>query len=153
MAEKNTQEENSPAQNAPSEARRRVAPRQSNHEGYMLPTCLADLPAMPLYLAVAHYGLLTHQMISRELICQAFHIDARRALEVMRYLVNGAPRVTCECVSLMQGRGYCLRIDTIAPPEADGQPTSVPRRPRRNSTEEAHKQQRMRQWFLRRPNP
>ncbi|HCR2979767.1 TPA: CaiF/GrlA family transcriptional regulator [Serratia marcescens] len=135
---------------------RRVAPRQSNHESYVLPACLDHLPPMPLYLAVAHFGLLTGKPLSREVICQAFHIETRRALEIMRYLVNGAPRVTCKCQSLMQGQGYCLRILAIATPEqADGTAASPssPARARGSTAEREQAQQQMRQWFLRRPNP
>lgn len=135
---------------------RRVAPRQSNHESYVLPAILDHLPPMPLYLAVAHLGLLTGKPVSREVICQAFHLDTRRALEIMRYLVNGAPRVTCKCLSLMQGQGYCLRILAIATPDETVGATSLAQttaRPRGSTAERERAQQQMRQWFLRRPNP
>ncbi|MGN2498410.1 CaiF/GrlA family transcriptional regulator [Serratia bockelmannii] len=133
---------------------RRVTPRQSNHESYVLPVILDHLPPMPLYLAVAHFGLLTEKPLSREMICQAFHLDTRRALEIMRYLVNGAPRVTCKCLSLMQGQGYCLRILAIATPEqavADAAASRTAARPRGSTAEREQAQQQMRQWFLRRP--
>ncbi len=133
---------------------RRVAPRQSNHESYVLPACLDHLPPMPLYLAVAHFGLVMRKPLSREMICQAFQLDTRRALEIMRYLVNGAPRVTCKCLSLMQGQGYCLRILAIATPEqsvADSAPSQTTARLRGSTAEREQAQQQMRQWFLRRP--
>lgn len=110
----------------PVRERKRIAPRQSNHGEYTLPDCLVNYPPMPLYLAVAHFGLLTQQILSREVICQAFHIDTRRALEVMRYLVNGAPSVTCECLSLVQRRGYCLRVLSIASGESATQSATLP---------------------------
>ncbi|WP_089181492.1 CaiF/GrlA family transcriptional regulator [Serratia marcescens] len=134
----------------------RVAPRQSNHDGYMLPTCLNHLPPMPLYLAVAHFGLLNNEPLTRELICQAFCIDTRRALEVMRYLINGAPHVNCEYLSLMQGKGCRLRILGISSLEHinDGIKASKAESYSRGSTaEREQKQQQLRQWFLRRPNP
>ncbi|MEL5615770.1 CaiF/GrlA family transcriptional regulator [Serratia marcescens] len=133
---------------------RYVTPRQSNHEVYTLPECLANFPPMPLYLAVAHFGLLSGRPLSREDISQAFHIDRRRALEVMRYLVNNAPRVTCKCLSLMKGRGYCLHIIDIASPEqGTGEPPSCSARPRGSAAKRERAQQQMRQWFLQRPNP
>ncbi|WP_337061216.1 CaiF/GrlA family transcriptional regulator [Serratia marcescens] len=138
--------------------KKRIAPRQSNHEEYTLPDCLVNYPPMPLYLAVAHFGLLTQQILSREVICQAFHIDTRRALEVMRYLVNGAPSVTCECLSLVQRRGYCLRVLSIASGESATQSATPPfsrtsARKRGSTLERERAQQQVRQWFLRRPNP
>ena len=151
--------QNTPPSSSPDDTvgvGRRVTPRQSNHEGYVLPTTLDHLPPMPLYLAVAHFGLLTGKPVSREVICQAFHLDTRRALEIMRYLVNGAPRVTCKCLSLMQGQGYCLHILAIATPERTGDTpaaTQTTARPRGSTAEREQAQQQMRQWFLRRPNP
>lgn len=133
---------------------RRVAPRQSNHESYVLPACLDHLPPMPLYLAVAHFGLVMGKPLSREMICQAFQLDTRRALEIMRYLLNGAPRVTCKCLSLMKGQGYCLRILAIATPEqsvAETTSSQTTVRLRGSTAEREQAQQRLRQWFLRRP--
>ncbi|MBH2627293.1 CaiF/GrlA family transcriptional regulator [Serratia marcescens] len=138
--------------------KKRIAPRQSNHEEYTLPDCLTSYPPMPLYLAVAHFGLLTQQILSRDVICQAFHIDTRRALEVMRYLVNGAPSVTCECLSLIQRRGYCLRVLSITSGESaadNASPLSsrASTRKRGSTLERERAQHQLRQWFLRRPNP
>ncbi|HFT7665018.1 TPA: CaiF/GrlA family transcriptional regulator [Serratia marcescens] len=142
----------------PVSEKKRIAPRQSNHEEYTLPDCLVNYPAMPLYLAVAHFGLLTQQILSREVICQAFHIDTRRALEVMRYLVNGAPSVICECLSLIQRRGYCLRVLAITSVESATENAPLPSsrasaRKRGSTLERERAQHQVRQWFLRRPNP
>lgn len=136
--------------------KKRVSPRQSNHEEYTLPDCLAHLPAMPLYLSVAYFGLLTQLVLSRELICRAFHIDSRRALEMLRYLSSGTPNVTCECIPLTQGRGYCLRIVDIVSLSRPSGGENVPRTmapPRGGKLKRENAQQSMRQWFLRRPNP
>ncbi|HIF6628455.1 TPA: CaiF/GrlA family transcriptional regulator [Serratia marcescens] len=156
MSRKTTRSEINPA--TAFQEGRRIAPRQSNHEEYTLPGCLTKYPPMPLYLAVAHFGLLTQQILSREVICQAFHIDTRRALEVMRYLVNGAPSVTCECLSLIQRRGYCLRVLSIALGESAAEnapsPSSrTPARKRVSTLERERAQQQVRQWFMRRSNP
>ncbi|CAI1188642.1 CaiF/GrlA family transcriptional regulator [Serratia marcescens] len=135
---------------------RHVMPRQSNHERYALPMILGHLPPMPLYLSVAHFGLLTGKPVSREEICQAFHLDTRRALEIMRYLVNSAPQVTCKCLPLIQGQGHRLRILAITTPEgADDTPVATPvtARLRGSAAERERAHQPMRQWFLRRPNP
>ncbi|MBH2767772.1 CaiF/GrlA family transcriptional regulator [Serratia marcescens] len=157
MSRENANKENMRSQCTAGE-KRRIAPRQSNHEEYTLPDCLVNYPPMPLYLAVAHFGLLTQQILSREVICQAFHIDTRRALEVMRYLVNGAPRVTCDCLSLIQRRGYCLRVLGIASvePATENAPSPSFRtsaRKRGSTLERERAQHQVRQWFLRRPNP
>lgn len=157
MSQKNSNKERMRSQCTAGE-KKRIAPRQSNHEEYTLPDCLVNYPSMPLYLAVAHFGLLTQQILSREVICQAFHIDTRRALEVMRYLVNGAPRVTCECLSLIRRRGYCLRVLSIASIESAAEnatsPSSrTPARKRGSALERERAQHQVRQWFLRRPNP
>ncbi|NGH10028.1 CaiF/GrlA family transcriptional regulator [Serratia marcescens] len=157
MSRENANKENMGAQFTAGE-KKRIAPRQSNHEEYTLPDCLVNYPSMPLYLAVAHFGLLTQQILSREVICQAFHIDTRRALEVMRYLVNGAPSVTCECLSLIQRRGYCLRVLSIASGESAAESAHPPSsrtsaRKRGSTLERERAQHQVRQWFLRRPNP
>lgn len=159
MKKQNHSPQNLPSLSSPDDSvsiGRRVTPRQSNHESYVLPALLDHLPPMPLYLAVAHFGLLTGKPVSREVICRAFHLDTRRALEIMRYLLNGAPRVTCKCLSLMQGQGYCLRILAIAPPDeavSATASTQTTARPRGSTAEREQAQQQMRQWFLRRPNP
>ncbi|HFT7668211.1 TPA: CaiF/GrlA family transcriptional regulator [Serratia marcescens] len=156
MPDNTTQNENDTPPDRAAYGGRRISPRQSNHEEYTLPDCLAGYPPMPLYLAVAHYGLLTQRVLSREVICQAFHIDTRRALEMLRYLTNGAPRVICECVPATQGRGYCLHIIDIASSPAAGAEAALPQDAvpvRGGRLERENAQQQMRQWFLRRPNP
>ncbi|MDT0204624.1 CaiF/GrlA family transcriptional regulator [Serratia marcescens] len=161
---------------AESTPRIRVRAQQSNHGGYDLPPSLAHLPAMPLYLAVAYLGMLKRAPLSRLEVAQAFGLDTRRALEVMRYLASGKTCVACERVPLHPGefgKGYRLRIDAIGEPQKsfvgmrketaeDGhrsQSEVVPasrgrrgqaRRRPRLSDELAH--QSLRRWFLRRPN-
>lgn len=161
------------AENAP---RIRVRAQQSNHGGYDLPSGLSHLPAMPLYLAVAYLGMLKRAPLSRLEVAQAFGLDTRRALEVMRYLTSGKTCVACERVSLDEGefgKGYRLRIDAIGEPQKSfvgmrketaednhrsqaevvpvsrGRKGQARRRPRL-SDESAH--QSLRRWFLRRPN-
>lgn len=153
-----------------------VRAQQRNHGGYHLPSCLSHLPAMPLYLAVAHLGMLKREPLSRLEVAQAFGLDTRRALEVMRYLASGKTCVACTRVPLHKGefgKGYRLRIDTIGEPQKSfagmrkemvgdndpSQPEVTPasrgrkgqvRRRSRLSDELAH--QSLRHWFLRRPN-
>lgn len=137
-------------------APRRVGGRQSNHEEYRLPAALAHLPWQPLYLAVAQLGLILQQPLTREMICTAFGIETRRALEVMRYLAAGQARVQCERLACPGSRGYQLVIHAVLPAE-DGERAST--RPAGRASPGANRrrreaqQQQLRQWFLRRPNP
>ncbi|MGP2734220.1 CaiF/GrlA family transcriptional regulator [Serratia bockelmannii] len=60
--------------------------RQSNHGGYMLPAELKYLQALPLYMVIAHWGLLSGKPFSRTDISQTFHISLRRAADIMTYI-------------------------------------------------------------------
>ncbi|MCW7609925.1 CaiF/GrlA family transcriptional regulator [Serratia bockelmannii] len=156
----------------------RVAARQRNHDNYSLPAELSHLTDMPLYWAVAYFALLQQRPVSRQLICRTFRISTRRAVEVMRYLIGSAtPHVACERLPPVSGereQGYRIHVHAItgggrrrkrhAAPDIDVEdspaPASVPpsgesvkehRRVSRKANEQTH--QKLRSWFLQRPNP
>ncbi|ASM19676.1 hypothetical protein BVG90_24430 [Serratia marcescens] len=159
----------------------RVAARQRNHDNYSLPAELTHLSDAPLYCAVAYFALLQQRPVSRQQICRAFHISTRRAVEVMRYLTGSAtPHVACERLPPVSGereQGYRIHVHAIAgggvrrkrhaTPDIDVETNPVPvseppsdeggegvkghRRISRKANEQAH--QKLRSWFLQRPNP
>lgn len=59
---------------------------QSNHGSWHLPQNLQHLESPPMWLAVAWWGLLRKEAISRDDVSQAFHISQRRAGDVLYYL-------------------------------------------------------------------
>ncbi|MCW7649161.1 CaiF/GrlA family transcriptional regulator [Serratia bockelmannii] len=154
----------------------RVAARQRNHDNYSLPAELTHLSDAPLYCAVAYFALLQQRPVSRQQICCAFHISTRRAVEVMRYLTGSdTPHVACERLPPISGereQGYRIHVHAIAgggvrrkrraAPDIDvaDNPAPVPpsgesvkghRRVSRKANEQTH--QKLRSWFLQRPNP
>ncbi|WP_440799899.1 CaiF/GrlA family transcriptional regulator [Serratia marcescens] len=163
----------------PSHSRRAYIPaRQRNQEGYRLPASLPHLPAMPLYMAVAHFGLQRRKAVSRKEIGEAFNISTRRALEVMRYLMSSNTGITWRRMPPLKNlprQGYRIRILSIpgvetppmddepgdmtpaysasrpSPAPGDDTDNSVGHPRSRRVQEEAC--QSLRRWFLRRPNP
>lgn len=159
----------------------RVAARQRNHDNYSLPAELTHLSDAPLYCAVAYFALLQQRPVSRQQICCAFHISTRRAVEVMRYLTGSAtPHVACERLPPVSGereQGYRIHVHAIAgggvrrrrraipdinvdansasaslPPSGEGvEGIKGHRRVSRKANEQTH--QKLRSWFLQRPNP
>ncbi|HEJ0405236.1 TPA: CaiF/GrlA family transcriptional regulator [Serratia marcescens] len=151
----------------------RISARQRNHEDYRLPATLSHLPPMPLYLAVAHYALLAQEPVSRQAISGAFRISTRRALEVMRYLLNAHVGVMCARLSPLpelREQGYRIQVWAISssggqgvvnePPRITGpaspkiaaiQQTERVDKPR-SRLEKDRACQNMRRWFLQRPN-
>ncbi|MEL5428873.1 CaiF/GrlA family transcriptional regulator [Serratia nevei] len=150
-----------------------VQGQQGNHERYFRPACLANLPTMPLYLAVAYWGLLTGELLSVASLGQAFRIEQRRASEVLRYFVRYRVGVDFDQVSVRPCR---LRIRHVSPgasdearrerahgggnsaretPSSGVRETPPPRRGARPAGQGrgSVEQAQVRQWFLRRPNP
>nr|ELR5133340.1 CaiF/GrlA family transcriptional regulator [Providencia rettgeri] len=147
-----------------------VVSRQRNHDNYSLPVELTHLSDTSLY-----FVLLKQRPVSRQQICRAFHISTRRAVEVMRYLPDSAtPHVVCERLSPIFGvreQGYRVHVYAIAGGEVrrkhraasdiDVEVNSAPvalsdegvkgrRRVSRKANEQAY--QKLRNWFLQRPN-
>lgn len=154
----------------------RVQARQRNHEDYRLPVSLSHLPSVPLYLAVAHLGILMQEPLTRQAIGLAFGISTRRALEVMRYLINGKSGVICERLPPLSGQsalGYRIHIHALSVSESRDERSAVPARDRykdvndtslaeagatrmsKPRSREGREQacQALRRWFLQRPNP
>ncbi|MEX3136944.1 CaiF/GrlA family transcriptional regulator [Serratia ureilytica] len=149
----------------------RISARQRNHEDYRLPASLSHLPPMPLYLAVAHYALLAQEPVSRQAISGAFRISTRRALEVMRYLLNAHVGVMCARLPPLpevREQGYRIQVWGISssggqrvitppsifspiPPEAAAMQAEHVDKPR-TRLEKERACQDMRRWFLQRPN-
>lgn len=150
----------------------RISARQRNHEDYRLPASLSHLPPMPLYLAVAHYVLLAQAPVSRQAISGAFRISTRRALEVMRYLLNNNLGVMCERLAPLPHapeQGYQIQVSAISsgvqgviselplttgptfPEGAAVLQTECADKPL-SRLEKERACQDMRRWFLQRPN-
>ncbi|WP_181012951.1 CaiF/GrlA family transcriptional regulator [Citrobacter amalonaticus] len=100
--------------------RQRVEGRQTNHAVYYLPACLSHLQNPPLWLAVARWGLLIGEMISRNDIAQAFHISLRRAADIMTYITCERQDVVkaTKCVSRTGHGRRTARIMILAISEA-----------------------------------
>ena len=158
----------------------RVRARQGNHDDYLLPASLSHLSALPLYLVVAHFALQAGAPVSRVALCQTFCINTRRALAVMRYLLDSKTPVMCARVPPhpdhpdegirirvweITGRDETLRMEGgglySAPP--DGQQavpeayeeTSAPLKhagKSRAREEKERSNQALRRWFLQRPS-
>lgn len=95
---------------------KKVTGKQSNHGGYRLPTELVHLTDVPLYIAVAHWGLIKGTSITRDEISQVFHITARRAADVMTYIhVAKAQTITSvKRVTRVPGERRNLRLKITA---------------------------------------
>lgn len=141
--------------NNETRARNTIAGKQRNHGGFQLPASLVHLTDPPLYLAVAYWGLLTGGGFTREDVSQAFRISQRRAADVMSYISRERSDViTCERQLTREGRGrrsLALIITAVREP----MPVMTPPPPRARKTPSpgaAEQVQRLRHWFLSRPN-
>ncbi|CAI0931691.1 CaiF/GrlA family transcriptional regulator [Serratia liquefaciens] len=156
----------------------RVVARQRNHDSYLLPAELSHLTDVPLYWVVAYFALLQQRPVSRQQICRTFHISARRAVEVMRYLIGSTTlHVACERLPPVSGereQGYRIHVHAIAgggmrrkyravpdidveanPAPASASPPDRGAKGQRRVSRKANEQtyQKLRSWFLQRPNP
>lgn len=158
----------------------RVRARQGNHDDYLLPASLSHLSALPLYLVVAHFALQAGAPVSREKLCRTFRINTRRALAVMRYLLDSKTPVMCtrmppdpdhpdegvrirvweitgryETRLMVGGELYfALTDEQQAAPEAHKE-TAAPLKhagKSRMHEEKERDNQMLRRWFLKRPN-
>lgn len=138
----------------------RVLGRQSNHGDFTLPRCLSHLVNPPLYIAVAHWGLLKKTPFSRDDISQAFRITPRRAADVMTYIQREHGDVIT-CVRHLQVnpagiRCLTLQVTGVAEtPQSASVPRSRRRAPDKASRGERQKKSQalhnMRATFLARP--
>ncbi|HEJ7994289.1 TPA: CaiF/GrlA family transcriptional regulator [Serratia liquefaciens] len=130
-----------------------VSGKQSNHGDFYLPACLTHLIDPPLYMAVAWWGLLTGQGMTREDISQAFRIPPRRAADVMAYISRErCDVITCErrIVRAIGRRSLMLRVSAVRE-LAPVVPSPSPR-VKKMPGGGADPVREWRRWFLSRPN-
>ncbi|MBH3035789.1 CaiF/GrlA family transcriptional regulator [Serratia marcescens] len=96
-----------PDTRAPTNAR--IVGKQSNHGDYCLPVDLAHLGNPPLWLAVAWWGGLRGTAFSRDDVSQVFRISARRAGDVMSYIMNHK-KDTVQCLRSLTKSGNGVRV-------------------------------------------
>ncbi|POT56157.1 CaiF/GrlA family transcriptional regulator [Citrobacter amalonaticus] len=130
---------------------------QSNHGDFYMPAEIRHLGGMPLYRAVAWWGLLTGKAFSREQVCQAFRVDQRRASGVLNYLCHRYHHddITFESYSRhLPGGHRQLTIRILAVKESAKRPASpTPSTPRRRSIPTGDNADRlMARWLLSRPS-
>ncbi|MEG5532077.1 CaiF/GrlA family transcriptional regulator [Enterobacter ludwigii] len=111
-----------------------VAGRQSNHGHWTLPASLAGSGVSSLWLAVATWALRAGRPVTREDVAQAFRISARRAADVITYLLDTrSDVVTCEREVIRVGSGHrvgLLRVTAVADATAVPPPGRAPEKPR-----------------------
>lgn len=128
--------------------------RQSNHDDFYLPECLRHLGDPPLYMAVAWWGLLSGQGITRDDISLAFRIPPRRAADVMSYISRDrGDIITCErrVVRTTGRRSLVLTITDVRDVEPAA-PLPPPRAKKTAGQGGADPVREWRRWFLSRPN-
>lgn len=131
-----------------------ISGKQSNHGDFHLPACLAHLVDPPLYMAVAWWGVLSAQVITRESISQAFRISLTRAADVMAYIIRSRGDViTCERRVIRKDgrRNLVLTISAVRDvvPQVSVPSPRVKKTPGRGGVDPVRE---WRRWFLSRPN-
>lgn len=85
---------------------RKKAVKQSNHDVYTIPSCMAPWADEPLYLVVARWGLQQKRWINRNDIAAVFHIPERLASFQLTYISRKKERVACRTRHVsVEGRG------------------------------------------------
>lgn len=131
-----------------------ISGKQSNHGDFHLPACLAHLIDPPLYMAVAWWGLLSRQGVTRDDISQAFHIPQRRAADVLSYISRERSDViTCQRRVMRDGGRRHLVLTILAVGELAPVAPSPPLRVKKtHSRGDNDAVRQWRRWFLSRPN-
>ena len=62
--------------------------KQSNHGCFLIPQEIRHLRNLPLYRAVAWWGLIRGSEFTRTEVSQAFQIDLRRASDILHYICH-----------------------------------------------------------------
>ncbi|EEO7208528.1 CaiF/GrlA family transcriptional regulator [Salmonella enterica subsp. enterica serovar Rubislaw] len=98
---------------------------QSNHDGYIVPPCMASWADEPLYMVVARWGQIQKRWINRNDIAAVFHIPDRRASFQLSYISRKKERVACRTRYVpAEGSGRQrveIFIDYILPPRQEKQ--------------------------------
>ncbi|EAT7400414.1 CaiF/GrlA family transcriptional regulator [Salmonella enterica] len=108
--------------------------KQSNHDVYTIPSCMAPWDDEPLYLVVARWGLQQKRWINRNDIAAVFHIPDRRASFQLSYISRKKERVACRTRYVSAEGGGRQRVEIFIDhvlPTPDENQTQVPPR-RRN---------------------
>ncbi|ELD9771022.1 CaiF/GrlA family transcriptional regulator [Salmonella enterica] len=69
--------------------------KQSNHDEYTIPPCMAKWADEPLYLVVSRWGLQQKKWINRNDIAAVFHMPERQASFQLSYISRKKDRVAC----------------------------------------------------------
>lgn len=100
--------------------------RQSTYGEYHLPAGLRLAATVPLYQAVAVWGWRLRRPFCREELAKAFHLELRRAGDVMSYIRRARPdRIASRQFYSRASSGGRLRyLHIIAKPRIEGLPVS-----------------------------
>lgn len=103
--------------------------KQSNHDVYTIPSCMAPWDDEPLYLVVARWGLQQKRWINRNDIAAVFHIPDRRASFQLSYISRKKERVACRTRYVSAEGGGRQRVEIFIDhvlPTPDENQTHVP---------------------------
>lgn len=105
--------------------------KQSNHDEYTIPPCMAPWADEPLYLVVARWGLQQKKWINRNDIAAVFHMPNHRASFQLSYISRKKERVACRTRYVpaeVSGRQRVeIFIDCILPAPEEGPAHAPPR--------------------------
>ncbi|MGJ3438267.1 hypothetical protein BSQ98_24680 [Serratia liquefaciens] len=127
---------------------------QRERETFYRPECLSHLPSLPLYLMAAHWGWCTGNDLTAKAVHQAFRVETSRARAVLRYFSRFETQI-----SFLRPRRGAVRILALPPMDIVDRRSSRRRRCAEEGVAELaarkvreQEQQRLRRWFLQRPN-
>lgn len=128
--------------------------KQRNHGDYHIPASIRHLGELPLYRAVAWWGLFRGTLFNRDDVSRAFRIDPRRASGIMNYLshrLKAEDDIRLEHSTTTDGRrGRLLSIRVL-----DVASSRMPHRPvppvRRQADRNHRRDRDMVHWLLTRP--
>ncbi|ECL8479804.1 CaiF/GrlA family transcriptional regulator [Salmonella enterica] len=97
--------------------------KPEGQKGWRLPPGMADMTEVPLYLAVAVWGLRLEQVITTDDVSRNFCITQRQASDILHYITHeGTKWVKYErrvIIRDVRGRRTGLRIRAVIMPEPD----------------------------------
>ncbi|MTH46058.1 CaiF/GrlA family transcriptional regulator [Intestinirhabdus alba] len=126
--------------------------KQNNHEDFSVPPEISHLGDLPLYRAVAWWGLLRGSAFSRGDVSEAFHIDLRRASGILHYIChrNEGNDITFEVrrIPIRGGRSQLMmRILAVS----DKSPADGKRVGRKPGKKKDDRDRLLSRWLLSRP--
>lgn len=128
--------------------------KQRNHENYYLPSELSHLGSPRLYMAVAYWGMMKGEAMSRDYISQVFHITPRRASDIMNYIHNDRQEVITshKSIEYMKSGQRVFLLKIISIKDSNGTQGKSRKKTSRNEIASKDTVQKLRHWFLSRPN-